>query len=466
MNKTTTRRLLWLGGLVAGLFACTAGSASAQIVWPAEGTPTATTARATPASLFNLPIEWSALGFTNDSTLYYDDTELVDAGPSAAPMADPPGHQTLTVGNNPMTCPKAQYLTIQSAVTAASPGANIIVCPGTYVEQVLVPAGKDDLTLRSEKPLQAIIQAPAVMTSPKAIVRVNSQNVRIRQFTIQGPGGGPCDTLEYGLLVDQGGSATIEHNHIAHIRDNPLSGCQNGLAVLIGRTSMATTGSATVNHNRIDDFQKGGVIVDNSGSDARIEKNIVQGVGPTALIAANGIQVSNGATAKIKDNEVSGNVYTPMAVTSTGILLFASGATDIDNNKVHDNDTGIYAYQADSSVAVEKNGVVRSTYDGITVDTSDGTQIDHNKTQGNDFGIGVYATLNAMLDKNEAKDNSSKGFYAGSDTSNNTFQDNHGKGSGMFDCQDDSHGSGTAGTANFWLKDKGDTSSPPGICQK
>ncbi|MGZ4831415.1 MAG: hypothetical protein ACXVZQ_00725 [Terriglobales bacterium] len=47
-------------------------------------------------------------------------------------------------------------------------------------------AGKDNLTLQSKKPLAAVIQAPAVMTSPKAIVRVQAQNAEILQFTIQG----------------------------------------------------------------------------------------------------------------------------------------------------------------------------------------------------------------------------------------------------------------------------------------
>jgi parallel beta-helix repeat protein len=345
------------------------------------------------------------------------------------------------------------------------PGAHIIVCPGTYVEQVLVPAGKDNLILQSQQPLQAVIQAPALMVTPKAILRINSQNVRVQQFTIQGPGGGPCDSLEEGVFVDQGGSAVIEHNHITHIRDTGFSGCQNGLAVLVGRRSMATTGSATVSHNTIDDFQKGGVVVDNVGSTADIEKNIVQGIGPTITIAANGVQISRGATAVVKNNEVSGNVFTPGTVTSTGVLLFQSGTTDVENNKVHDNDTGIYAFASNSSTTVQKNAVVRSTFDGITVDTSSGTQIHHNKTQQNDQGIGVYTTTNAMLDNNQAKDNGSNGFFAFSDTSSNTFQDNRASGSGLFDCRDDSHGTGTATTANFWLNDMGQTSSPPGICR-
>ncbi|MGZ4812536.1 MAG: hypothetical protein ACXVZI_07175, partial [Terriglobales bacterium] len=111
----------------------------------------------------------------------------------------------------------------------------------------------DNLTLQSKKPLAAVIQAPAVMASPKAIVRVQAQNAEILQFTIQGPGGGGCDSLEYGVRVDNGGSATIEHKHITHIRDNPFSGCQNGVAVQVGRAADATTGSATIKNNQIDD---------------------------------------------------------------------------------------------------------------------------------------------------------------------------------------------------------------------
>jgi parallel beta-helix repeat protein len=453
----------------SGVKPASAGSVTfTQAISPADGVPVVTSTHIAPAglsaALLSQTIDWSTLGFSADPTLDFDNTALADAGPTSDTLADPPASGgMIIVGNDPITCPDAQYSTIQAAVTAANPGAHIMVCPGTYVEQVLIPAGRDNLVLQSQHPLQAVIQAPTLMTSPKAIVRVNAQSVDIQQFTIQGPGSGGCDSLEEGVFVDQGGSAVIEHNHITHIRDNPLSGCQNGLAVLIGRKSMSTTGTATVSHNTIDDFQKGGIVVDNSGSNGDIEKNIVKGVGPTILIAANGIQISRGATGVLKNNEVSGNVYTPGTVTSTGILLFQSGTTDVENNKVHDNDTGIYAYV--SATTVEKNAVVRSTYDGITVDTSQGAQVQHNKTEQNDQGIGVYGTMNAMLDNNQAKDNGSNGFFADSGTSSNTFQDNKASGSGLFDCRDDSTGTGTAGTANSWLNDMGQTSMPTGICQ-
>ena len=297
----------------------------------------------------------------------------------------------------------------------------------------------------------------------------------IQQFTIQGPGDGGCDSIEYGVYVDGGRSATIEHNHITHIRDitamGQLSGCQNGVAVQVGRFVLMTTGSANVRNNRIDDYQKNGVTIDNSGSSAIVENNLVQGFGPSQTIAQNGIQVSRGATAQVKNNTVSGNVYAPMAVSSTGILLYTdsisppAGAVDVENNRLNANDTGVYAYQSDSTSTVNNNAVVGSTFDGITLDTSTGTPVQNNRSQSNDQGVGVYTTMNATLSNNQAKNNRSNGFYAYFDTSGNTFQNDQARGSGMFDCRDDSSGGGTAGTANFWLNDQGTTSSPAGICR-
>ncbi len=49
------------------------------------------------------------------------------------PAADP---GTKLVDDDLVQCPKAQYMSIQDAVNAASPGGTIKVCPGTYHEHV------------------------------------------------------------------------------------------------------------------------------------------------------------------------------------------------------------------------------------------------------------------------------------------------------------------------------------------
>jgi len=334
------------------------------------------------------------------------------------------------------------------------------------------------------------------MTTPKAIVQVmGAVNVAIRQFTIQGPGGGGCDSIDYGVLVDSGGSATIEKNHIAHIRDNPLSGCQNGVGVVLGRASQATTGSGTVKDNLIDDFQKGGVVISAVGSDVAVENNTVVGIGPTALIGANGIQVSDGAMASIKNNDISGNVYTPATVVSTGILLYAPGVITVEGNDVSDNDVNIYVFDSSSGASIKKNETAGGTFDGIDLIGSSGVTLDGNSAhdnaldgifvyeasgntlKGNDTssngedGINLDGAVNNTLDGNKTNGNGRYGVHAGTDFSaadstGNTIKSNQAKSNATFDCKDDSVGTGTAGTANTWLNDKGVTSSPAGICKK
>src|SRR5947207_9415884 len=95
-----------------------------------------------------------------------------------SPISAPPG----------TSCDHPAYRKIQEAVNAAAPGDRVNVCPGTYTEQVVVPAGKNNLTLRSVNTWQAVIKAPATMVADKSIVRVTaSTNVTILAFTITGP---------------------------------------------------------------------------------------------------------------------------------------------------------------------------------------------------------------------------------------------------------------------------------------
>jgi parallel beta-helix repeat protein len=72
---------------------------------------------------------------------------------------------------------------------------------------------------------------------------------------------------------------------------------------------------------------------------------------------------------------------------------------------------------------------------------------------------------NGLISNNRTDDNAEFGIRATNQAMNNTIDSNHARGNGTFDCDDESHGGGTLGTANFWTKDHGDTSSPPGLCK-
>ena len=65
-----------------------------------------------------------------------------------------------------------------------------------------------------------------------------------------------------------------------------------------------------ITDNVVSDYQKNGIVVNGEVS-GTIDRNVVTGDGPITYIAQNGIQIGFGASGVIRDNEVSGNDYTP-----------------------------------------------------------------------------------------------------------------------------------------------------------
>ena len=362
------------------------------------------------------------------STIGVSQAELATAGPQSSAAGD--GPHTFIVDNDHLQCPNAAFTTIQSAVLASGPGDLIRVCPGTYSEQVDIGPGHDGLTLFSQQPRQAIIKAPQpVMTEPGDIVRIhNVQNVSLKQFVISGP---LPDSLfcslqsRTGVRIDQGASALLRDNQITQIRSTSpaLRGCQNGVAVLVGRMfdpAGPTTGTAWITHNEIDRYQKGGIVVDNAGSSASIDHNVVaHGSEDVIPIAPNGIQVSRGAAGEVDHNVVTENNG---AASGTGLLLYQAGTglVQVDHNDVYRNDDGISLYESNDETVAHNNSHEQLFFDGLFMDSlSTGNTIAEND-----------AYLNAE-----------------------------------HDCHDDSMGGGTAGTANYWLHDKGNTENKPGLCK-
>jgi nitrous oxidase accessory protein NosD len=335
------------------------------------------------------------------------------AAVAACAFATPALGAERVVDDDHLQCPTAQFTSIQAAVQAAAPGDTVKVCAGTYQETVTVD--KPGLKLYSSPRQAAVIKAPPVIpTVTGAIVDVTAPSVRLERFTITGPGGGPCNSLRYGVFVGGGGSADIRDNRITEIRDNPFSGCQNGVAVRIGSEFLGEVGHGTVYGNFIDRYQKGGVVVDGPDTTASVQQNRIQGVGPTMAIAQNGIQVSRSATGDVSQNIVLDNSFSgPPVASSTGILLFqVSGGVDVAQNEATRNDDNLGAYET-TGATVERNDFWKSAlYDGI---------------------------------------------YMNTDASGNLIRLNYLRNNTLFDCDD-------AGSGNTWQNNDGVTSNPPGLC--
>src|SRR5262249_37346464 len=147
-------------------------------------------------------------------------------------------------------------------------------------------------------------------------------------------------------------------------------------------------------HNRIDGYQKGGILVENAGASAKIFGNTVTGAGPTGVIAQNGIQVSDGATARVRHNQVSGNSYTNTAVDgfeAAGILLFdAAAGVEVEGNAVFANEDGIFSFGTSRS-EIEHNFIYRNDLAGIVLlgPGEARNEVTGNVVTGNSIGIYV-----------------------------------------------------------------------------
>lgn len=437
-----------------------------------------------------------------DVTLGDTDTTAVGIGVDAvgiddsmtSPPADPadasPGH-TFFVNNNPsdLECP-ATYTTIQAAVAASGQGDTVKVCPGTYTEQVRISGHTHDgLKLESVKPLQAIIKWPTLESFPLALVDFNmADHVTLRGFTVTGPftfGGCSPDRHE-GLLVENAFGERIHHNHITKIQNSipALYGCQEGDAVSIGRRSGTQAGSAEVDHNQIDEYQKNGVQAVNPGTSAHIDHNAVTGSSNPAIrgiIASNGVVVFGGAAVMIDHNVISQNQFTaannPLAPPhiSSGIILDEAPANSsrIDHNRVLSNDYGIEV-DSESKLEISHNDVAQNTNDAVTLcgDIAQGCGpataivVRSNNIQNNGgSGILLLGANNNLIKSNDVDGNGYAAFGSGdginldNNSTGNQVLSNHAFSNQQVDCDDD-----TIGTANTWAHNRGDTSDPPGLC--
>jgi parallel beta-helix repeat protein len=395
------------------------------------------------------------------------------------------------------------YSTIQAAINAAKAGDTIRVHSGTYAEQLTIT--KNNLTLTTTGP-DATIQAPASFSGPsRAIIDINgATGVVINDFIITAGSNGPA-VIDAGIQIEGGGSARITKNHITHIQDGVAANLGNpdGVGILIGRsgqsaagglTSGPTTGRAVIKDNRIDNYQKDGIVVTNSGSRAEIEDNVIVGVGsnPANPGGASGVEISFGATGEIEDNYITGNLN-PVNQTSADVLLFQAGrGVEVEDNYLSGADVGVWLLDT-SWAELEDNVVTGTTQFGIALDTlgggSNNNEVRDNAVFGN-FGDGIdlFGSAANRVSDNRSVCNAGNGFMLDLGSTNNTLSHNVGcdnGGSGMLvndsastgnritdnvftrnggaDVVDHSQGVGTAGTGNFYDDHRVGSSSPTGL---
>ena len=249
-----------------------------------------------------------------------------------------------TSPNPPGTsCADAGYMTISAAVAAANPGDTIEVCPGTYLEQVMI---NKTLTLKGAqagfdartRPFLPDPTTQSIIDHPCGPVQIEADNVTLDGFTVQGsilPD--PCFIA--GIWTNPGFSGTqgghhilnnIVQNNVSGIEldstcaanptlvqfnliqnnNNPGPGSGNGIQTNFGLCN------ATIDSNKFSGHLSTSMLLNTAQSKLAISNNELVGGTPERIFLAN-------TTA----SSITGNIS--VGSTSSGTIRFFSGNTNV-----------------------------------------------------------------------------------------------------------------------------------------
>ena len=263
-------------------------------------------------------------------------------------------------------CHTGGYATITIALSHATPGTIIDVCPGYYAEQVTITM--DNITLQGIASTQsgkvsdsAVIVSPTLASPAAAWVQngtlyspddptttaaqiavVGATGVVISHITVDAANNGyDCGAGNLIGIYYQNSTGTITDS----VARNQSVGNGDQCGWGIGTESNSGAPLLTVTNTSVHGFQKNGIAARGTGPGVGPELtamgNTVIGAGATSTLPGqNGIEVAFGATGTVKSNYVADLLYTPSGA-ATGILLYGSGASTVQANAVESANTGI-----------------------------------------------------------------------------------------------------------------------------
>ncbi len=415
-----------------------------------------------------------------------------------------------TGGVDTGSCPKAApCATITYALGQAASGATIKVAAGNYPEQLVIDksvsiVGAANATTIDPSNL-GVADTDTDSPAPQyAIVDVTSgATVNLTNLTIDGQAAvnqfNGCADDFVGVYYHDA-SGTMTGDTVTNIELPMIDfGCQDGLGVYVA-SDAGDNSSVGMNNDTVTNYDKNGITCDDAGTICSVTGTTVTGIGPTALIAQNGIQLYDASGGSIMGDTVSGDSYTGGTYTAAGLLLISTGTLNVSGNTVSDSDVNIYLGTDGTGPAANLWSVTNNTVSGATDKVpggasgfGDGIQLDSTSyavtikgntvTGGAENGISVFSATGATLSKNTTNHNQGDGIYiggpgsfvatpsTGNTISNNTVEKNGADGiladtdsasnvfSGNTLTKNVRYDIDDQGTSNTW---PGNTCTPPG----
>ena len=295
-------------------------------------------------------------------------------------LAAPAHANTLVVDDDNVPCFAAPYHNINEALAVAEAGDEIQVCPGLYMEQVVLTK---PLTLRgtpvgSQKavimPLALLVSRPSTIGGKlvTAGILVDAPRVVLDSLVVDMSAAdvGGCAPAVAGVYArDASGAITNLAVSGAHATAPP--DCDTGVGLLIEGGQIGNIfgqpilGKAVVSlsDSTFTNNQKGGVVVLGNRAVVKIRSSQVLGDGATATEVQNGIELSGGAKARLQDVQLRHFQTTVTGKTATGLLLFGAHKARVRRATITDAQTGLFDVGDGTSVLDTQLGDITS--DGI-----------------------------------------------------------------------------------------------------
>lgn len=274
-------------------------------------------------------------------------------------------------GKADTSCSKAAYSSIQSAVNAAGSGYTVVVCAGTYHEQVTVSTS--NLTIKGSGTSSMIDPTTGSPTSVSdldsgqpivAIVDVTAgtTGTNLMHLVADGsglsPSFGDCSKDFVGILY-QGASGMLSASTARNIAlPSGLGGCQDGLAVFV-QAGPSGTANVSMRNVTVSSYDKNGVTCVDAGTTCSLNQITATGAGPSSTVGAqNGVQIGPGASGNVSHLRASGDNWTggtnstePQADYASGLLLYgAGGTTPVNLSTLADDQIGIEIVDSNASL--------------------------------------------------------------------------------------------------------------------
>ena len=341
----------------------------------------------------------------------------------------------LLVDDDRAQCPAARYRSIQAAVDAAAPGETIEVCAGIYRESVRIDktlgivgprrgidgrtrtlASPGEATLIADRPF--IIDADAVVLDGLTLRVVTDETGEgwgiLTRDTFSGTTVRNCVLDAAGVTAFFPGSSGVlrtvaKHNHfynrlgVAASSDEPYAPARN----LLITENLFTSSSV-------------GLFSDED-VDVVVSHNRFEG--------GRGISLRNALRSKVYGNTLVG------VIGDAAIEIESSQTAWVSDNVLRGGAGDAVRVNAGSSLVKVQRTEIDDFLRGVVLEDATTTQVLANRITG-------IAEV---------------GLFVDAASTGNRLADNVVTGSGLLDCQDE-------GTGNKWVRNRGDTSSPPGIC--